>query len=134
MKRTVETVSAMSPKRPVYLNLAQIRLPLPGFVSILHRISGVLMVLSLPFLVYLLDVSLRGDAGYVQALVVLDHTAVKLVLMILSWSLAHHVLAGIRYLLIDLDVGVARDATRRLSWAVLGGSLVLTLMLWGGLW
>ena len=124
----------MSPKRPVYLNLIQIRLPLPGFVSILHRVSGVLMVLGIPFGLYLLEVSLRGDAGYAAAQAMLDGVAVKLILMVLTWSLMHHLLAGIRYLLIDLDIGVERAATRKLAWAVLGISIGLTLLLWGALW
>lgn len=124
----------MAPKRPVYLNLVQIRLPLPGFVSILHRVSGVLMALSIPFLIYLLDLSLRDDAGYAQALGILDHGLVKLTLMLLSWSLVHHLLAGLRYLFMDVDLGVERVAARRSSWAVLGVSVVLTLLLWGGIW
>ena len=120
-----------SSKRPVYLNLVQIRLPLPGFISILHRVSGVLMVLSIPFCIYLLELSLRNDAGYAAAQAMLDGVPAKLVIMLLTWSLMHHLLAGIRYLLIDLDIGVERAAARKLSWAVLGISIGLTLILWG---
>ncbi|MGB0720897.1 MAG: succinate dehydrogenase, cytochrome b556 subunit [Gammaproteobacteria bacterium] len=124
----------MSPKRPVYLNLIQIRLPLPGIVSIMHRISGVLMVLAIPLALYVLDLSLSGDEGYAQAVATLDAVLVKLILMVLTWSIMHHLFAGIRYLLIDIDIGVERDATRKLAWAVLAASIVMTLILWGGLW
>ena len=124
----------MSSKRPVYLNLTQIRLPLPGWVSILHRISGVLMVLSIPFLIYLFEVSLAGDAGHAQALAILDAVLVKLILMLLTWSLMHHLFAGIRYLLIDVEIGVQRTTTRRLSQGVLGLSVLVTLILWGFIW
>ncbi|MGB0712963.1 MAG: succinate dehydrogenase, cytochrome b556 subunit [Gammaproteobacteria bacterium] len=124
----------MSPKRPVYLNLIQIRLPLPGIVSIMHRISGVLMVLAIPLALYVLDLSLSGAEGYAQAAAILDAVLVKLILMVLTWSIMHHLFAGIRYLLIDIDIGVERDSTRKLAWGVLGASIVMTLILWGGLW
>ena len=99
-------------KRPKYLNLVRIRLPIPGIVSIAHRISGVLMFLALPFSVYLLHLSASGEAGFVRTGEILQLLPVKLFLLVIAWSVYHHLFAGIRYLLIDMDVGVDKPAAR----------------------
>lgn len=122
----------MQTTRPVYLNLFKIRLPIPGFVSILHRVSGVFMVLAIPFLVYLLDLSLSGPEGFAAAGEFLDNILVKLATLVIIWSLIHHLLAGIRYLLIDIEVGVERQAARNSAWTVLFAALVLALIVMGG--
>ena len=99
-------------KRPKYLNLVRIRLPIPGIVSIAHRISGVLMFLALPFAVYLLHLSSSGEAGFERAVGIMQLLPVKLFLLVIAWSIYHHLFAGIRYLLIDMDVGVDKPAAR----------------------
>ena len=99
-------------KRPKYLNLVRIRLPIPGIVSIAHRISGVLMFLAIPFGVYLLHLSASGEAGFVRTGEILQLLPVKLFLLVIAWSVYHHLFAGIRYLLIDMDVGVDKPAAR----------------------
>lgn len=122
----------MHTSRPVYLNLLKIRLPIPGFVSILHRVSGVFMVLAIPFLIYVLDLSLRGPEGFAEAGAFFDNILVQLGLLVIIWSLMHHLLAGIRYLLIDIDVGVEKQAARNSAWVVLFAALVLALVVLGG--
>ena len=103
---------------PVYLNLFRIRFPVGAVTSIAHRISGVLLFLSFPFLVYLLDLSLSGPDGFAAALVWLDHGFVRLASVLIAWSLFHHLLAGIRFLLIDLEQGVTRQTARASAWLV----------------
>ncbi|OOG28643.1 succinate dehydrogenase, cytochrome b556 subunit [Thioalkalivibrio denitrificans] len=120
--------------RPVFLNLFQIRLPIPGVVSIAHRISGVLLFLSIPLFLLLFQRSLQGQAGFEQALGWLRNPAVMLLTLILVWSLLHHWLAGIRYLLIDVDVGLERQIARRTAWTVLVLAPLLTIILLGVLW
>jgi succinate dehydrogenase / fumarate reductase cytochrome b subunit len=99
-------------KRPKYLNLIRIRLPIPGIVSFAHRVSGVLMFLAVPFLVYLLYLSASGESGFIQTQHLLNSPLIKLFLLILAWSIYHHLFAGIRYLLIDADIGVEKSAAR----------------------
>lgn len=99
-------------KRPKYLNLIKIRLPIPGIVSFAHRVSGVLMFLAVPFLVYLLYLSASGESGFIQTQHLLNSPLIKLFLLILAWSIYHHLFAGIRYLLIDADIGVEKSAAR----------------------
>lgn len=118
--------------RPVHLNLLQIRLPVPGVMSILHRVSGALLSIAVPFGIYLLDLSLRGPEGYVQAQLLLDHWFSRLLLLGVFWALLHHLFAGIRYLLLDVDVGIEKPYYRWSAWAVLLASPPLGLLLtWG---
>lgn len=115
-------------KRPVYLNLVRIRLPLPGFVSILHRASGALLFVSGFWLLWLLDASLRSPEQYDAVRAAAAHPFAKLVLTALAWAFLHHLFAGIRYLFIDADVGVALGPARKSSWAVLAASLLVTAL------
>ena len=115
--------------RPVYLNLVQIRLPIAGFMSILHRISGLFLFLLTPILLYILDLSLAGPTGFEEARQMLTEGLGRLVLFVLLWALAHHLLAGIRYLLLDVDIGVERPGYRYTAWFVVILAPVLALLL-----
>ncbi len=126
--------SAAKKKRPVYLNLVQIRLPLPGFVSILHRISGALLFLSGIWLLFMLDRSLASEAGFQSVRHYVGFPVVKLSLLGLIWAYCHHFCAGIRYLFLDLNKGLDLPAARMSSWAVLVVSLSLTAFLGAKLW
>jgi len=123
-----------SHSRPVFLNLLQIRLPVAGIMSIAHRAAGVLLFLSIPFLAALLSVALSGQAGFLQAQTLLKQPIMQVTLFLLLWALSHHFLAGIRYLLIDVHLGVQAPRYRQTAWAVLIFSPVLALLLLWGLW
>jgi succinate dehydrogenase / fumarate reductase, cytochrome b subunit len=114
--------------RPVFLNLLQIRMPPPAVLSILHRASGMALVLVLPFLLWLFDISLAGEAGFERARVVLHGGFAKLLLFLLAWGVIHHLFSGIRFLLIDFDIGVDRAAARKSAWAVTGSALGAALL------
>ena len=105
--------------RPVYLNLFKIRLPVAGMVSLAHRASGILMFLAMPFIVYLLDLSVQSNEGFQQAMAMLQHPVIIAVQLIFVWALAHHLFAGIRFLLIDADIGVDKESANRNSWWVI---------------
>jgi succinate dehydrogenase cytochrome b subunit len=115
--------------RPKYLNLVAIRLPVPGFVSVLHRASGAVLFLFLPFLLFLFSSSLGSPESFATYQQVIANPLVKLVLLGLLWAYLHHFCAGIRYLFLDLDKGVDLQPARRSAWAVLAVSLPLTLIL-----
>jgi succinate dehydrogenase / fumarate reductase, cytochrome b subunit len=119
--------------RPVFLNLAKIRLPIAGIMSIIHRATGVVMVLSIPLSIYLLDISLSGADGFAEVKALFSMGLVKLVLFLMLWALMHHLLAGIRYLLIDIDIGVDKPIYRQTAWAVTLAAPALALLLLGGL-
>lgn len=121
-------------QRPKHLALNQIRLPLPGIVSILHRISGVGIFLMLPFLLYLLDRSLGSPETFETFAAVVDNWFIKLVLFGLLWAFLHHFCAGIRFLLLDMHKGVDLESARKSSKIVLAVSLALTVIIGVTLW
>lgn len=104
--------------RPVYLNLLKIRQPVTAIASIGHRISGVLLFLSIPLLIWMLDLSLRSPQGYEQVVQLLQQPLMKLLVLLLAWAGAHHFFAGIRFLLTDIDWGVDLATARRTAMAV----------------
>jgi succinate dehydrogenase / fumarate reductase cytochrome b subunit len=118
----------MPSPRPKYLNLIQIRLPLPALVSILHRISGAALFLFIPFLLVLFEASLRSDQTFARFKLLMSYWAIKLIVIGLVWAYLHHLCAGIRHLALDLHYGVELPAARATSWTVLAVSLVLTLV------
>jgi len=119
---------AVSDNRPFFLNLVKIRLPVTGFVSIFHRISGLLLFLAIPFSVYLLDISLQGDAGFQQASDILNTPIIQFACVILLWSILHHLIAGIRFLLTDFDIGLEKQQATLYAWVVF--ILEAILFLW----
>lgn len=122
------------PSRPKHLDLFSIKLPLPGFVSILHRVSGALLFLALPLLLWLLQQSLRSIETYTHVSELLQSGLARLALLGLLWGFLHHLCAGIRYLLIDAHLVSGLAQARSSSWLVLVGSLSLTVFFGAMLW
>jgi succinate dehydrogenase / fumarate reductase cytochrome b subunit len=121
-------------QRPKHLALHLIKLPLPGIVSILHRISGLLMFLALPLLLLMLQYSLRSIETYTQLMGVLAHPLAKLALLGLLWAFMHHFCAGLRFLAIDLHRVRNLARARASSKVVLVASLLLTVLAGVKLW
>ncbi len=99
--------------RPIYLNLLKIRQPVTALVSIAHRISGVLLFLSIPLFIWMLERSLQSPESYAQLLALLDRALMKLILLLMAWAAAHHFFAGIRFLLLDIEWGVDLATARK---------------------
>lgn len=108
----------MKAQRPVFLNLMQIEMPVGALTSITHRVTGVLLALGIPGAVYLLDQSLQSPQSYARLLGMFDQWTFKVVVIVFTWALAHHLLAGIRHLLSDVDIGSHLRAGRRSAWVV----------------
>jgi succinate dehydrogenase / fumarate reductase cytochrome b subunit len=121
--------------RPVYLNLVRIRLPLPGIVSILHRVSGAaLYLIGLPLLLYGVQCSLASQEAFDNFRAALANPLAKIVLIGLIWAYLHHFFAGIRFLLLDVQQGIELRPARLSSVIVLVVSLALTLIVGVRLW
>jgi len=121
--------------RPVYLNLVRIRLPLPGIVSILHRLSGAaLYLIGLPLLLYGVQCSLASQEAFDNFRAALANPLAKIVLIGLIWAYLHHFCAGIRFLLLDVHQGIELKPARVSSVIVLVASLALTLIVGVRLW
>jgi len=108
----------MARKRPVYLNLIRLRWPVAAIVSGGHRISGVLLFLLIPFLIRTLELSLSGEAGFATVAAWFDRLDVRLLMLAVLWATVHHLCAGIRFLLIDLDWFVEQRQARITAWLV----------------
>jgi len=125
---------AVKKPRPEYRNigLGQIltayRLPLAGRVSILHRVSGALLFLFLPFLLYLFSQSLTSELSFEVFKDFLSNIVVKLITLVLAWAFLFHFCAGIRHLVMDTNHdAVSKEGGKRTSVIVLVVSSVLTI-------
>ena len=123
----------MPATRPVYLNLFRLHLPLTGWVSILHRLSGALLFLLLPLMVWGFALTLSSEAGFARVVAWGAATPfAKLLTLVLVWAFAHHFFAGLRHLAMDSHWAVSLKSARRSSLVVLlatGG--VVLLAAWG---
>lgn len=124
----------MARPRPKYLNLFQIRLPVAGLISILHRVSGAALFLFIPFLLTMFELSLESPQTFLRFKLVFSHWAIKLVMIGLIWAYLHHLLAGIRHLALDLHYGTELAAARASSWVVLAGGIILTVAVGAMIW
>ena len=124
----------MSKTRPKHLDLTKIRFPVMAIVSGMHRISGAVLFLFIPLLLWLLQQSLATPGTFAAFKTAVSTPLLKLVLLGLSWAYLHHLCAGIRHLALDLDHGTELGAARASSMAVLIVSMGLTLVVGVILW
>ncbi len=123
----------MNTRRPVFFNLAQIQMPVGALTSITHRITGILLALGIPFAVYILDLSLQSPQAYLRVIDLFAQGYFKVLAIVFIWALAHHLLAGIRHLLSDIDIGSLLPAGRRSAWIVNIAGLAVALLA-AGVW
>ena len=120
--------------RPKNLNLLTIRLPINAVVSILHRVSGVGLFLSIPLILLALQLLVHSEASYATLAEWLDAWFVKLILIGLAWAFFHHFFAGIRHLLQDIhwmtSLNNARLSSRILLWLVAFSTIVFAWCIW----
>jgi len=121
-------------RRPLWFNLSPLNLPVPGLVSIFHRISGIVLFLGLIGFLYLLDVSLASENGYAKAADYLGKPGWKLLAIASVWALLHHMCAGVRHLFLDIDVGTSLHVARRSAFAVFIVSLLMAASIAVRIW
>ncbi|MEW5943403.1 MAG: succinate dehydrogenase, cytochrome b556 subunit [Pseudomonadota bacterium] len=124
----------MAKKRPIYLNLFKIKLPLPGVVSFLHRISGALLFIAIPFLLAIFQQSLGSAEGFGQMRECLASPPVKLLVVGTAWAFFHHFFAGLRFLALDLHLGGDLPQARKTSAAALAGGIAAALLTGACIW
>jgi succinate dehydrogenase / fumarate reductase cytochrome b subunit len=121
--------------RPKYYDLNLAHLPPPGLVSIFHRVSGALLFFPiLPIVLYVLNSTLGSEEGYARWREFFGHPLVKLATLGAIWLYAHHFFAGIRYLLLDVHVGIQKAPARTSALAVLALGLIATLLIGWRIW
>jgi succinate dehydrogenase / fumarate reductase cytochrome b subunit len=118
-------------KPVIYLNLLQIRFPVTAFLSIGHRITGVLLFLCIPLLIYMLELSLTSPEGFQVVSNLLKLPQARILTVLLAWVFAHHLYSGMRFLLMDMDIGVNKQFARRSAWLVfIAGLLTMLIVAW----
>ncbi len=115
-------------QKPKFLNLLQISMPVTALVSILHRLSGLLLVLILPVIIYGFYVSIKSKAHFVELVNYFDSLPFQIILIAVVWVVSHHIFAGIRYLLIDIELGVLLPAAKFTAWVANIAALLITLL------
>jgi len=125
--------TTMRKDRPKYLNLFRIKLPITGIVSFGHRVSGVLLVLSIPIWLYLLETSLQSEQDFHETLKLTDSFLFTVMAIVIFWSLVHHFFAGIRFLLLDLDIAIEKESAKKAAKSVLLLEGIVMLMVIGWL-
>lgn len=105
-------------RRPRFFNVMQLQMPVGAVTSIAHRISGIVLALCVPFYIYVLQLSLQGPGGYALVAAMFGRWQYKGLAIVSIWALAQHVLAGVRHLLSDVDIGSQLHSARRSAWAV----------------
>ncbi len=122
----------MNSKRPVNLDITTIRLPLPAYTSILHRISGVILFVGIAFLLYGLDLSLGSKEGFEQLKECLQSPVAKFIAWGLLSALAYHLVAGVKHLFMDIGIGEGKAS------GVVGAKLTIAvsaaLIVLAGVW
>lgn len=124
----------MNKKRPVNLDLMSLKFPPMAIASILHRVSGVILFILLPVIIFLLGQSLHSAEGFAQASSMLAHPCYKVTLWAFSAAMGYHILAGIRHLLMDMGFGEHLHAARCTAILVIVLALILTIFLGFWIW
>lgn len=121
-------------ERPVNLDISTIKLPLAAITSITHRISGVILFVSIGILLWMLDLSLSGPEGFADLQELMNKPLVTFVVWGIFSALAYHLVAGIKHLLMDLGFGESKEAAPRGAKIVIVVSIVLIAALGVWLW
>ncbi len=116
-------------KRPVFLNLFKIDMPATALLSIGHRIAGVLLFFSIPLFLYLFELSLSNQDGFNQVKLILNQGVIKFTVLVLLWGFIHHFLAGIRFLLIDIHIGIDKRQASQGAWVIHISEIVILLVM-----
>jgi succinate dehydrogenase / fumarate reductase cytochrome b subunit len=135
-------MTELSKPRPQFRNihafkdLTTYRLPPAGWVSILHRVSGALMFVLMPFIIWMFDTSLSSEFSYARFTAAFDSGIgfvpgwfIKLVALALIWAYLHHFIAGVRHLYMDMTHSVTKEFGKSSAVFTLAVSIVLTLAL-----
>ncbi len=121
-------------RRPRFLDLRQIAMPVGALTSIGHRLSGVVLAVGVPAAVFCFALSLRDETGFERWTAISGHLAFKMAAVLAVWALAHHLLGGVRHLLSDFDVGSPLRSARMSAWFVNPAGVAVALLAAVAVW
>ena len=114
--------------RPVFFNLTRIQMPVGALTSITHRVTGIVLALGIPLGFYALHLSLDSAQSYERLALIANTGLFKATLILFIWALSHHLLAGVRHLLMDIGVGSHLASARRSAWSVNVGGIAVAML------
>lgn len=124
----------MNRNRPVNLDLSTIKQPLPAIASILHRISGVFLLIGTGYLVWMLSQSLDSRQGFEAVRATLQGSFAKFALWVTLSAVIYHLVAGIKHLIMDMGIGETKEGVKALSVGVLLIAGVLIVLAGAWIW
>ena len=124
----------MNKKKPVNLDVRTIQLPLPAYTSILHRVAGILLFIGVGLFLYGLQLSLASEASFESLRGLFESTPVKFVVWVMLSALIYHFVAGVKHLLLDIDIGDDKESGKLAAVLTLVISTILIVMLGVWLW
>lgn len=131
----MSTVPRTPVARPKYVDLNLLNLPIPGLVSIFHRVTGVVMFLFLiPALLFVLQCTVSSEAGFNRWKSFFSEPLVKIIFLGFVWAYMHHFFAGIRYLMLDVHIGIDLAPARRSAKIVMVAGIVATILIGVRIW
>jgi succinate dehydrogenase / fumarate reductase, cytochrome b subunit len=128
----IEEDIIVNKKRPINLDLASLKYPPMAIVSILHRMTGIVLFLLLPFVLFILSLSLHSEDHFTQMKIMLTNPYYKLMLWMFAAAFMYHLFAGIRHMIMDLGFGEELCASRRSAVLIIVLGVISTLLL--GIW
>lgn len=124
----------MNKKRPINLDLGSMKFPIMAIASILHRVSGLILFLFLPILLFVFGLSMKSEASFAKVKSMLTQPFYQLVLWAFCSALIYHLLAGIRHMIMDLGFGEELGAGRRSAAFVIVLAVIMTIILGFWIW
>lgn len=124
----------MNKQRPVNLDLFTIKFPIAAIISILHRVSGTILFLLIPFLLWMLYASLGSPMTFDALQDFLSSLWIRFFIWLILVALMYHLVAGVRHLLMDMGIGESLAAGRKSSYVVIAITIILALILGAWLW
>ncbi|WP_236982554.1 succinate dehydrogenase, cytochrome b556 subunit [Marinagarivorans cellulosilyticus] len=121
----------MKKDRPVNLDLTTISLPITGYVSFLHRVSGIIMLAGILILLWMLDTSLSSEQSFNELKETLSNPVITFVVWGVLAALAYHTVAGLRHLLMDMGIGESLEGGRAGAKAVVALAILFILLIGG---
>ena len=122
----------MNKNRPINLDLRTIKFPLAAIASITHRITGVVLFAGMTLLLYLLQISLSSESGFLSAIELTGRIPVKLAIWVTLICVGYHLIAGVKHLLLDLGIGETKTSAENGARILLFSLLIIIVLT--GVW
>ncbi len=115
--------------RPVNLDLTTVRMPFTAVLSILHRITGVIIFFGVPVLLWLLEKSMTSAAGYEEVEQLLAGGFWRFAFFGVIWAFAYHVMAGIKHLAMDMGHAETPETAKIAAALLIIGNILILIFL-----